>query len=86
MGMMFVIHVPRSMAVPSAIRKASVIPSRRWRCFCVFVDSSSMESWVLSPSSARLMAISGMSMSGIMLLLGFFWLECGVYESVLSWA
>ena len=86
MGMMLVIHVPSSMAVPSTIKKASVTPSRSWRCFWVFDDNSSMDSWVLSPSSARVMATRGMSMSVIIVLLGLFWLQCGVYLSVLAWA
>jgi len=65
-GTMFMIHEPSSMAAPSAMRKASMIPSSRWRCFLVFEDKSMMDSCVLSPSSARLIATSGISRSAIM--------------------
>jgi len=64
-GMMFVIHDPIRTATPSTIRKASIAPSSRWMCFLVFEDRSRMDSCVLSPSSARAVEASGISMSGI---------------------
>ena len=86
MGMMFITYEPIRTAVPSTIRNASITPSSRWRCFWVFDDNSSIDSWVLSPSSARPTAMSGIIMSVIISFLGFFLCEHGVYDSVLSWS
>ena len=68
-GTMFIIHEPSMMAVPSTIRKASITPSNRCRCFLVLEDKSSMDNCVLSPNSARLMATRGISRSVIMVRL-----------------
>jgi len=64
--MIVVNQLPKAIARPSTIRKARRDPMRIWTCFAVLLDNRRIDIWVLSPSSAAAIVISGMIRSSMM--------------------
>jgi hypothetical protein len=67
-GTTVVTQEPARTAIPSTIMKPITTPINKCKCFFVFDDKRSIDICVLSPSSARAIAINGMIKSSIILI------------------
>jgi hypothetical protein len=79
-----VIKFPKAIARPSTIRNARKTPRKIFPYFFVLEERSRIETWVLSPNSAKAIAIKGMMISSKMVLTDSYTTAAAEYDNTVN--